>query len=618
MVGKKNGEGEGSVVSSEGGEIENGYSMSQEGSKNGANLQGSEFERIVDAPRCMGDIDMTKNGPTLQGRVMREHCSDFIAFNQQGDIIIPEVIRVEDEEKSQLPRFPSCPGLGAGKVELQRPKVGDQLRRHFPGWARVYSQVRASAIPNYRGARIPLESGLNIEAWRKRAHLISDGSLIDMLQYGFPVGFEGKIKPKDDLPNHGSAVKFPKDIHKFLDKECRLKAMIGPFKQAPFLGWDRVNPLMSRPKRDSVERRVILDLSYPEGQSVNSSIPGNKLDHAEFKMRLPNPWDLAKGIMAVGRGAHLYKVDLSRAYRQLRTCPLDWPLLTVRWDGETYVDTAVPFGLRHGALACQRTTEAVSEIVAAEVGASTHPYIDDTSGVAEPVTADRHYAHLLECMSDLGLDAALSKCTPPATRMCWIGVIFDSIIMTMEIEGGRIEEALEWCEKMMGVGLVSKREFQRFIGKVVYASKCTHGARVFTSRLLDFMCSLETGPAPISEQARADITWFMAYLKRFNGVTMIRPQTASQVICVDACPKGGEGVWWGREIYGFDMPGHIRELGLSIGSLECWNLLVAVRMWSEGWRGETVLIFTDNWSTACALESGRAEDPVIRGALREI
>ena len=116
--------------------------------------------------------------------------------------------RVECEEKSKLPRFPSCPGLGASKVRLQRPRVGEQLRRQFPGWAKVFSQVRESATPNYRGVKIPLESGLNIEAWRKRAHLISDGSLIDMLQYGFPVGFEGEVKPRENLQNHGSAVRF--------------------------------------------------------------------------------------------------------------------------------------------------------------------------------------------------------------------------------------------------------------------------------------------------------------------------------------------------------------------------------------------------------------------------
>ena len=106
-----------------------------------------------------------------------------------------------------------------------------------------------------------------------------------------------------------------------------------------------MNPLMSRPKRDFSERRVILDLSFPDGQSVNSGIPSNRLDEAEFKMQLPSEWDLARGILAVGKGAQLYKVDLSRAYRQLRTCPLDWPLLTVRWNGQTFVDPAGPFGL---------------------------------------------------------------------------------------------------------------------------------------------------------------------------------------------------------------------------------------------------------------------------------
>ena len=64
------------------------------------------------------------------------------------------------------------------------------LRSQYPGWASTYERVSQSATPNYRGPRIPVESKLNIPAWRERAHLISDGSLIDMLQYGFPVGFE--------------------------------------------------------------------------------------------------------------------------------------------------------------------------------------------------------------------------------------------------------------------------------------------------------------------------------------------------------------------------------------------------------------------------------------------
>ena len=114
--------------------------------------------------------------------------------------------------------------------------------------------------------------------------------------------------------------------------------------------------------------------------------------------------------------------------------------------------------------------------MAAEVGASTHPYIDDMVGVAVPLLADKHYGHLLDCMSELGLEAAPDKCAPPSTRMCWIGVIFDSVQMTMEIEEGRVQEALDWCERMMTSVQVTRHEFQRFIGKLTYASRCTYGA----------------------------------------------------------------------------------------------------------------------------------------------
>ena len=58
----------------------------------------------------------------------------------------------------------------------------------------------------------------------------------------------------------------------------------------------------------------------PQGARVNS---GNSLDAAPFKLRLPNPATLAHKILQYGKGCLLYKVDLSRAYRQLMTDPLD-------------------------------------------------------------------------------------------------------------------------------------------------------------------------------------------------------------------------------------------------------------------------------------------------------
>jgi hypothetical protein len=45
-----------------------------------------------------------------------------------------------------------------------------------------------------------------------------------------------------------------------------------PFKNNPFVNELKISPLNTVTKRDSPERRVILDLSFPSGKSVNDHI----------------------------------------------------------------------------------------------------------------------------------------------------------------------------------------------------------------------------------------------------------------------------------------------------------------------------------------------------------
>ena len=323
--------------------------------------------------------------------------------------------------------------------------------------------------------------------------------------------------------------------------------------------------------------------------------------------------------MEHGEGCELYKVDLSRAYRQLRSCPRDWPFLVVEWQGRPYVDTAIPFGLRHGASACQRTTEAVIQATGARVTIDACPYIDDTAGVAIPINAQQHYKALLDTMDDLGLQSAPNKCTPPTTYLTWIGVTYDTIKMTMSIDTARIEEALQSCREMFDSKRVTLHKMQKFMGKLYHASKCTAAARPFMSRLVDVLGSLcirQVMELPV--EAKRDIAWFGCFLAGYNGVTMMKPAVAQQLVGVDACLQGLGAVWEGHQYYSVAIPEYCRMLNLSINAWECFNLLVSVRCWADHWRGQTVLIYSDNWATVCAVNSGRAEDPLMRGALREL
>ena len=55
----------------------------------------------------------------------------------------------------------------------------------------------------------------------------------------------------------------------------------------------------------------------------------------------------------LGRGALLYKIDVSRVFRHVKVDPADYDLFGLEWQG-AYLDTCVPFGLRHGSQIFQR------------------------------------------------------------------------------------------------------------------------------------------------------------------------------------------------------------------------------------------------------------------------
>ena len=134
--------------------------------------------------------------------------------------------------------------------------------------------------------------------------------------------------------------------------------MIGPFMEALFEPWFQRSPMMTRPKKDSTEKRIIIDLSYPRGLNVNAGIVKGFYLSKLFNFSLPSISTLADRLLLAGVGAWFWTADLSRAYLQLRVCPLSTPLLGISVD-KVFVDIAPPFGGCTSALAYARATRAV-------------------------------------------------------------------------------------------------------------------------------------------------------------------------------------------------------------------------------------------------------------------
>jgi hypothetical protein len=178
--------------------------------------------------------------------------------------------------------------------------------------AAIYSAVAKTGLPNHLVARIPLPTNLHIETWRSMAVGYEDQQVLDFLEFGFPASYKGPI-PDSTFINHASARNNPSHIAKYVEKEVAQGAMLGPHRAPMFAPWSQVNPLLTRPKKDSTDRRVIVDLSFPHAplNSVNGSTPTEEYLQVPFKLKLPSAQDLAQLIKEGGRGCLLYSISIS-------------------------------------------------------------------------------------------------------------------------------------------------------------------------------------------------------------------------------------------------------------------------------------------------------------------
>lgn len=191
----------------------------------------------------------------------------------------------------------------------------------------MYSTIKSYNLPNVVGAKITLKSGLNLTKWEALLSDFHDREVCAYLRCGWPVGFSSPHPPESFKNNHPSGNSYKDHVRDFISTELNHDAIVGPFENEPFAPWTCISPIMSRPKKDTEKRRIIIDLSYPEGHGVNTGINIHSVFGRDISYTLPNIWDLTVSLKVIGHNAWIWKADLQRAYRQFRLDPLDTPFL---------------------------------------------------------------------------------------------------------------------------------------------------------------------------------------------------------------------------------------------------------------------------------------------------
>ena len=193
-----------------------------------------------------------------------------------------------------------------------------------------------------------VQTPLQVEIWERELRSHPDREFVAYLlrgmKQGFRIGFNRHVAQlKSARRNMRSAEEFPDVVDSYLAKERGAGRVIGPLSglEAARAGVHvRRFGVIPKPHQPG-KWRLIVDLSHPNGQSVNDGVSSElcSLTYASIDQA-------ASIIVRLGRFSELAKVDVASAYRILPVHPEDRPLLGMKWKGELFVDAALPFGLR--------------------------------------------------------------------------------------------------------------------------------------------------------------------------------------------------------------------------------------------------------------------------------
>ena len=210
-----------------------------------------------------------------------------------------------------------------------------------------------------------------------------------------------------------------------------------PFNSNPFLQPLGISPLNTRDKKDSTEKRIILDLSFPEGLAVNESIDKTEYLGVKIDWKLPTVDTLAQLMINKGVSSLLFKCDLKWYYHQIH--PSDAVKLGYYIDDLIYINLTLPMGMMCSCYIAQRVSSMIPYIMK-QRGHSSVNYIDDLGGVNTPDKALHAFEELWEILSEIGILESGSKATPPSTKMIFLGIQLDSVTQTLSIDAERASQ----------------------------------------------------------------------------------------------------------------------------------------------------------------------------------
>ena len=182
----------------------------------------------------------------------------------------------------------------------------------------------------------------------------------------------------ESIGNMKSVSEHREVVEEYIHREREAGRLLGPFQPRAFPEV-HVNPFGVIPKSESGKWHLIVDMSSPEGGSINEGICKEWCSLAYISVD-----DVACAVVKLGKGALMAKFDLKAAYGNVPVHPDDCWLLGMVWENQLFVDIALPFGLRSAPMIFSALADGLEFMIRQAGVDRVGHYLDDFVLVGSP------------------------------------------------------------------------------------------------------------------------------------------------------------------------------------------------------------------------------------------
>ena len=394
--------------------------------------------------------------------------------------------------------------------------------------------------------------------------------------------------------------------------------MGGPFREPP-LGNFISSPLGLVPKKTPGQFRIIHDLSFPKGNSVNSHIPR---EWATVSYELLD--DALKIIHHLGHGTLVAKADIESAFRIIPLSPQSYHLTGFHFNNWFYYDKVLPFGCSSSCQIFEDFGTAVHWILQHHFKVPFVSHIIDDYMFFGPKNSEICKLSLRKFMllaDDLGIPVKHQKTVHPCTKLELHGILVDTVQWSVSLPPDKTLETRAKLRVLISKSKATLREVQSAIGSLSFATKVIRPGRAFLRRLINLTVGTKYPHhhIRINGEAKADLRAWLYFLDQFNGSTIVpdphwlspaqvRLQTAAsdQGYAAVLGPRWFRGRWPTQWL---TLPAEVRDL---------FPIVTAIDMWASTLSNKNIILLCPSTIVATAINNTTSKNHSMMSLIRQL